>query len=85
MNELDAMLARLGDEPLPAGIDGLDAAVLGGIASRRERQMVRRTLGLAGVVGVMVGSAAAVAAPGQASGEPIFGVPAAAPSNLLLD
>lgn len=85
MNELEIALARLGDEPLPAGLDSLDAAILGGIGPRRERHMARRTLALAGIVGVLVGTAGAVAAPGPAMAEPIFGVPASAPSSLLLD
>ncbi|PKB19046.1 hypothetical protein B0I00_1273 [Novosphingobium kunmingense] len=85
MNQLDMTLARLGNDQLPASLDGLDAAVLGGIGPRRERQIARRTLALAGAIGVLVGTAGAIAAPGPAMAEPIFGVPAAAPSSLLLD
>lgn len=85
MHELDLTLARLGNRPLPAGLDGLESAILGGIGQRRERQMARRTIALAGAVGLLVGTAGAVTAPGPAMAEPMFGVPAAAPSTLLLD
>lgn len=85
MSELDDMFMRLSAEPVPDALAGLDGAVLAGVAGVRERQLARRTVALAGCVAVLVGLAGAVAPAERASAEPLLGMPAAAPSNLLVD
>lgn len=84
MSELDELLLRLAAEPAPA-LDGLDRAVMAGLGRRRERQVARRTLALAGGVAIFVGTAGALAPGAPASAEPLLGMPAAAPSHLLAD
>lgn len=84
MNELDHLLLRLRADPAP-GLDGLDGAVMAGLGRRRERQVARRTLALAGGVAFFVGTAGALVPGAPASAEPLLGLPAAAPSHLLAD
>lgn len=85
MTDLDHLLQQLGAEPAPDRLTGLDEAVLAGLGRRRERDLARRSLALAGGVALVVGAASAglPAAPAQA--EPLLGMPAAAPSHLLVD
>ena len=82
MSELDRMLLRLAAEPAPV-LDGLDSAVMTGLGRRRERQVARRTLALAGGVAFFVGAARTLVPGAPASAEPLLGMPAAAPSHLL--
>lgn len=84
MNELDHLLLRLRADAAP-GLDGLDGAVMAGLGRRRERQVARRTLALAGGVAFFVGTAGALVPGAPASAEPLLGLPAAAPSHLLAD
>lgn len=85
MSELDEMLLCLGTEPVPAALAGMDNAVFAGVTRRRERQVSRRAMALAGGVAIFVGLASAVAPAGPASAEPLLGMPEAAPSHLLVD
>jgi hypothetical protein len=84
MSELDELLLCLAAEPAPV-LEGLDGAVLAGLGRRRERQLARRTLVLAGGVAIFVGMAGALVPDAPASAEPLLGMPAAAPSHLLAD
>lgn len=85
MSELDKMLLRLAAEPAPDAVALLDEAVLSGMAMRHERQIGRRVLAVAGGVAVLVGFGGATIPAGQGSAEPLLGIPAAAPSHLLVD
>jgi hypothetical protein len=85
MSDLDEMLKHLGAQPLPAALAGVDAAVFAGLAHRRETQVARRALALAGGVAVLVGAAGALMPAASASAEPLLGLPEAAPSHLLVD
>lgn len=89
MNEVDQMFALLRGEPLPGALGGIDGAVMTGLASGRERRAVRRGLVLACSVAAVVGLWGGLALPVPAferdhgHGEPLLGMPAAAPSHLL--
>ncbi|MFC0684958.1 hypothetical protein [Novosphingobium clariflavum] len=89
MNEVDQMFALLRGEPLPGALGGIDGAVMAGLASGRERRAVRRGLALACSVAAVVGLWGGLALPVPAFerdhgyGEPLLGMPAAAPSHLL--
>ncbi len=83
MSDLDEMLMRLGAEPVPEALAGLDQVVFVGVGKRRERQLSRRTLALAGGVAIFVGIGSAVAPAGTPNAEPLLGMPDAAPSRLL--
>lgn len=89
MNELDELLGQLGTQPVPTALAGLDGAVLAGLDARREARLARRSLALAGGVALLVGGAGALAPASRASAEPLpqllSGMPAAAPSHLLVD
>lgn len=86
---LDEMLTRLGDAPLPARLSMLDEAVFAGLALRRSASSggSLQALGVAAVVALAFGIAstglpgtAAIAAP---SLTPFGAPPALAPSSLL--
>ena len=87
MNNVDEMLARLANAPLPSRLATMDQAVFAGLA-QYDRSGASRSLGIAGMVALAVGVAStglpaspAVAAPSVTP----FGVPSAlAPSSLLL-
>jgi hypothetical protein len=85
MNELDELLGHLGAEPVPPALARIDGAVIAGLGARREAGMARRSLMLAGLVALLVGGAGALAPTASASAEPLWGMPAAAPSHLLVD
>lgn len=89
MSELDDILLRLGAEPAPAGLAGIEQPVMAGLGRRREAQLARsatmRTLAVAGCVAMLVGTAGTLLPAAPASAEPLLGVPEAAPSHLLAD
>jgi hypothetical protein len=85
MSDLDHMLQALGAVPAPPALGELEPAVFTGLARHRERQVSRRALALAGGVAVLVGMGGALAPVDRASAEPLLGLPAAAPSQLLVD
>ena len=89
LNNLDEMLMRLGEAPLPARLSMLDEAVFAGLALRQAPPSGGsvRAFGFAAVVALGFGiistgfsGTAAIAAPSVAP----FGIPPAlAPSSLL--
>lgn len=83
MNDLDRILTILSDQPSPGELAGVEAPVMAGLVSLRERRIARRGLALAGFVAAFVGSAAALVPAGPAVAEPLLAMPAAAPSHLL--
>lgn len=85
MTDLDHLLQQLGTEPLPERLAALDGVVLAGLGRRRERDLARRSLALAGGVALVVGAASAGLPGTPAQAEPLLGMPAAAPSHLLVD
>lgn len=85
MTELDTLLGRFAEEPIPGELAALDGAVLAGLGMRREARTARRALMLAGGVAVLVGMAGTLGSASPASAEPLLGVPEAAPSHLLAD
>ncbi|HAF42213.1 MAG TPA: hypothetical protein DCG90_10685 [Sphingobium sp.] len=84
MTDLDQMLGALRAMPTDARLEEMDAAVMGGLARRREQTTARRSLMLAGLLAIGIGWAGSVvpAAPAQASPLPI-GMSEYAPSRLL--
>ena len=85
MMDLDLVLERIGSEPVPAALAAIDGSAVARLARRRETQTARRGLVLAGGVAVLVGLAGTVAPSTPAHAEPLLGLPAAAPSNLLVE
>lgn len=86
MTELDTVLAALRDRPMPDALDRIDQPVMSGLAALRERQTSLRSVSLACVVAGLVGLWAGVgaSAPDRDAAEMLLGVPAAAPSSLLV-
>lgn len=83
MTKLDSQFAQIRAAPLPEALDALDARIFAGIAAHREAAVARRGLVLAGFVSLAVGLSASLIPAGEARAEPLFGLPAAAPSKLL--
>lgn len=83
MIQLDSHFAQMRDMSLPVGLDAIEGSVFAGIAMQREAAVARRGLVLAGIVSLVVGLSASLAPVNEARAEPLFGVPAAAPSRLL--
>ncbi len=86
MTDLETILQDMrADAPHPR-LDAMDAAVLAGVASWRERVRARRNLAVTGVLALGVGLATSVALPQGARADPLTlnAVPASAPSSLLL-
>lgn len=84
MTDLDRMLDAMRTMPTDARLEAMDAAVMGGLARRRDQTAARRGLMLAGLLAIGVGWAGSIvsAAPAQASPRPI-GMSDYAPSRLL--
>lgn len=84
MTDLDQMLGAVRAMPVDARLAAMDAAVMGGVAQRRDRMAARRSLMLAGILAVGIGWAGSMVpgAPAQASPLPI-GMSDYAPSRLL--
>jgi hypothetical protein len=85
MNNLDDMLVRLRDDPVPIGLASLDASIVAGVHRRREALEARRGLMLAGAIAILVGVGGTLVPGGPAAAEPLLGMPYAAPSHLLVD
>lgn len=87
MMELDTALAALRDRPMPEALDGIGQPVMSGLAALRERQTSLRSLSLAcvvaGLVGLWAGGVTPPTSPQRV--ESLLGMPAAAPSSLLVD
>jgi hypothetical protein len=84
MNDLDELLLTARTMPVDARLADMDAAVMGGLAKRRDRMMARRSLALAGLLAVGIGWAGSIlpSAPAQAAPLPL-GMSDYAPSRLL--
>jgi hypothetical protein len=83
MTKLDSQFAQLRKAPLPDGLDVIEQRVFRGIARRREAAISRRGLMLAGAVSLVIGLSTSIVPVEEARAEPLFGVPASAPSRLL--
>lgn len=83
MTKLDRQFAQLRKAPLPDGLNVIEQCVFRGIARRREAAIGRRGLVLAGSVSLLLGLSTSLVPVKEARAEPLFGVPAAAPSRLL--
>ncbi len=83
MTKLDSHFAQLREAPFPAGLDGIEQQVFAGITTQREATIARRGLALAGAVSLVIGLSASLVPVNEARAEPLFGVPAEAPSRLL--
>lgn len=87
MTELDTVFAAMRERPMPHALGAIDAPVLAGLARLRERQTALRSLSLACVVAGMVWlwAGGGTPTPGSRDVEALLGVPASAPSSLLVD
>lgn len=82
MSNLDQTLRRIGDLPVPAGLAGIDDAVLAGFAARRlEVAGASRMMSLAAAFALLLG----VAGGGLFGGSPVAAQPMSAfsPDNAL--
>lgn len=88
MNDLDAMLGRLAEGPLPANLDGFEARVFARIAAQPAVRVGAgfggMTIAAALVMGVVGAGLPAKRASAVAPLSPLGPVPALAPSTLLI-
>ncbi|MEG8219384.1 hypothetical protein OSJ57_01955 [Sphingomonas sp. HH69] len=84
MNDLDQLLGQVRAMPTDTRLEGLDNAVMQGVARRREQGAARRSLMLAGLLAIGIGWVGSIVpgAPAQAAPAPI-GMSDYAPSRLL--
>lgn len=85
MADVDELLGVLAGRTAPAAFSGLESAVFEGLAAHRERVSARRGMAAALLVAAFVGAFGAVVPSAPAQAEPLFGIPAGAPSHLLAD
>ncbi|WP_022682289.1 hypothetical protein [Sphingobium bisphenolivorans] len=86
MSDLDQLLGQVRAMPVDARLEGIEAAVMAGVETRRERAVARRSLALAGIVAISIGWVGSVVpgAPAQAASPPlVLGMSDYAPSRLL--
>lgn len=86
MSDLDELLGQVRALPADPRLVDMDVAVMAGVAVRRERAVVRRSLALAGIVAVGIGWVGSVVpnSPAQAASPPaVIGMSDYAPSRLL--
>lgn len=83
MTNLDTILGQMRAAPAPDMLDSIEGRVLAGVAQRREQALARRGMVLAGVLAMAIGVSGSLLPSAEARAEPLFGVPAAAPSRLL--
>jgi len=86
MNDIDALITRIRDLPVDPRIEGIDDAVIVGLARRLQSQVSIRAVAVVTLVSLGVGIAGSVfpAQPVQAASLFPLGAPAAlAPSTLL--
>ena len=83
MDRIDIMLESLRDDDVPAGLAGIDGAVMDGLSARRERDFTRRGMMLAACIAASAGLALGLDRGAPVSDEPLLGVPMTAPSHLL--
>ena len=86
MDDVDRFIAQLRDEPVPAGLGAIEGPVMDGLFAARERLVARRGIVLACAVAGVIGLWGGLALPGAPSvhEDPLLGLPAAAPSHLLV-
>ncbi|CDO35222.1 hypothetical protein [Novosphingobium sp. KN65.2] len=86
MDDLERFIAQLRDEPVPARLGALENSVMAGLKTARERLVARRGIALACAVAGLIGLWGGLAMPGAPTGheDPLLGLPAAAPSHLLV-
>ncbi|MEC3908950.1 hypothetical protein U5A82_00210 [Sphingobium sp. CR2-8] len=84
MTDLDQYLDALRAMPTDTRLADMDAAVMGGLARRRDQMTARRSLMLAGLLAIGIGWAGSIVptAPAQAAPTPI-GMSDYTPSRLL--
>lgn len=85
MSDLDRILTLLSDAPTAGALGDVEAPVMAGLARLREARSARRSLLMAGCFAALVGSVTALVPSSPAVAEPLLGVPASAPSQLLAD
>ena len=83
MTNLDAFFDQLRNAPTPDGLAAIETRVLAGVALQREKTMTQHGLVLAGTIAMAIGGFASVVAQEDQRTGLLFGIPAAAPSNLL--
>jgi hypothetical protein len=86
MNDLDTLLSRMKDLPVDPRVNGIDDAVLAGLAQRAQAQVSVRAMALVAVLSLGVGVVGSIfpAQPLRAGSAFSLGAPAAlAPSTLL--
>lgn len=84
MTDLDQLLDGVRATPLDARFDGMEEAVMRGLANRRERTVARRSLMLAGLVAMGIGWVGSIGLGGPAQAAPMpLGMSDYAPSHLL--
>ncbi|MGV3513380.1 MAG: hypothetical protein ACO1OX_15375 [Novosphingobium sp.] len=85
MADIDRLLGALAEREMPKSLSTIDDGVMRGLAERRESATARRGMMMAVAIAAVVGIVGAVAPAAPAQAEPLFGVPAGAPSHLLAD
>ena len=83
MIQLDALFDILRATPAPEALDAIEADVFSGVARQRDKAESRRGLILAGAISMVIGTTANLFPSSEARADPIFGIPANAPSHLL--
>jgi hypothetical protein len=83
MTQLDSVLLSLRAAPAPDALGAIEPGVFAGVARQRERAVSRRGLMLAGAISMVIGVSASFIPASEARADPIFGIPANAPSHLL--
>ncbi|MEO6715856.1 MAG: hypothetical protein ABIM50_01200 [Novosphingobium sp.] len=83
MTQLDTILQSLSAAPAPDALGAIESGVFAGVALQRERAVARRGLVLAGAISMAIGTSASLVPASEARADPIFGIPANAPSHLL--
>ena len=83
MTQLDTVLQSLSAAPAPDALAAIETGVFAGVALQRERTVSRQGLVLAGAISMVIGASASLLPASDARADPIFGIPANAPSHLL--
>jgi hypothetical protein len=83
MTQLDTILQSLRAAPAPDDLAAIDPGVFAGVALQREKAVSRQGLVLAGAISMVIGASASLVSASEARADPIFGIPAYAPSHLL--
>lgn len=85
MTSLDSKLAGLRISPSNSVFEGLDAAVIAGLDTRRQQQLARANLSLAVCVAIFVGFGSTMLSTEDVSAQTLNSIPGTAPSKLLID